>query len=421
MLPLQEGDPRQIGGCRLLARIAVGGTATVYYGLSRGGRAVAVKVPHPRHGDDPRQRERFRHEIDLTRATHAGYAAAVVDADPDAAVPWMATRYLPSVSLREAVERFGPWDAASARSLAAGLASAMAHVHRAGLVHLDLTPANVLLTADGPRLVDFGIARRIGPAGHTAPGPAEGARGFMPPEQAAGAPLGPAADVHAFAATVLYALTGSPQAALATVTDPGTRDILAACADPDPHRRPTVPALLAHLTRGPGFADTGPTLPPPVAGELTRRAAAPATARGPGRRAVIGILLAGGAVLGTGAVFAATSRDATGALVGPPPEASSSAAGPPERTLEFEVDADVVLTTLVYTVGDQETTLTKVKTPWRTTVLIPPLPQLTKWKIAYTFPPGDTEYRVLVDGFQVTSGSSGSTGKPYHGGGEGEH
>lgn len=420
MRPLQDGDPREIGGCRLLERIAVGGTAIVYYGLSRGGRAVAVKVPHPRHRDDPGQRERFRREVALTRATHAGYAASVVDADPEAAVPWMATRFLPSMSLREAVERFGPWDPASARSLAAGLASAMAHVHRAGIVHLDLTPANVLLTAEGPRLIDFGIARRIGPDGIAAPGPAEGALGFMSPEQAVGAVLGTASDVYSFGATMVYALTGGPLAALSTVDDPGTRNLLRACVDPDPLRRPPVPALVAHLASAPGGGDTGPTLPPPVAGELTRISAEPVAPPVIGRRGLLGMVLAGAAVVSTGAVLLATSRDESGDLVQPPPVASSSS-GPPDRTLEFEVDADVVLTELTYTVDGVETTLKKVKTPWRVTVMVPPLPHRTKWKIAYTFPPGQTEYRVLVDGFQVSSGSSGSTGQSYHGGGDGEH
>jgi serine/threonine protein kinase len=178
--PLERGDPRAVGSYRILARIGTGGMAVVYLGRSRGGRVVAVKVMHAELAREPEYRDRFRREAAATRAAGGVHSPPFLDADPDADAPWMATAFLPSIPLREAVERFGPLPPASVRRLAAGLAEALAALHRAGIVHLDVKPANVLLTADGPRLIDFGIAAGTLPAGSA------GSWGFMSPEQVAG-------------------------------------------------------------------------------------------------------------------------------------------------------------------------------------------------------------------------------------------
>ncbi|MFI2032121.1 serine/threonine-protein kinase [Streptomyces buecherae] len=195
---LEQGDPRVLGRYRVLARIGAGATATVYLGRSPGGRAVAVKVPHADLADQPGFRARFRREVWATTAVGGPHGPPVLDASLTSTPPWMATEFLPAVSLRDAVARRGPLPTDALRRLAAGLAESLAAVHRAGIVHLDVKPANVLLTADGPRLIDFGIA-----AGARATGLA-GSSGFMSPEQMAGTP-GPPSDVYALGSTLAHA------------------------------------------------------------------------------------------------------------------------------------------------------------------------------------------------------------------------
>jgi serine/threonine protein kinase len=175
--PCEAGrDPRFVGRrYRILARIGSGGMAVVYLGRSRGGRLAAVKVMHAELAREPRPRERFRHEVAATEAAGGTHSPAVLAADPDARVPWLATEFLPAVSLHESVARFGPLPTDAVWRLAAGLAEALAAIHRTGLVHLDVKPANVLLTHDGPRVIDFGIATGARPAERA------GSLGFMAP------------------------------------------------------------------------------------------------------------------------------------------------------------------------------------------------------------------------------------------------
>ncbi|WP_156037545.1 serine/threonine-protein kinase, partial [Glycomyces tenuis] len=251
MQPLQHDDPRSIGTFRLQARIGAGGMATVYLGLSKGGRRAAVKVMHAEHASDPQARERLRREADAAAKAGDGYGAPFIEAAPEDETPWIATEFLPSVSVRDAVRRFGTMPAAQARSIAAGLAHALRSVHEAGIVHLDVKPGNVLLTDDGVRLVDFGTARELGDDGRTAaPAPA-GTRGFMSPEQAEGARLGPAGDVYAFGATLAFACTGEPSTEDSSwpddFADEGLRELAARCMAPDPSDRPTVPELIEQL------------------------------------------------------------------------------------------------------------------------------------------------------------------------------
>ncbi len=291
--PLRRADPARVGPYRLLGRLGAGGMGVVYLGRSGGGRAVAVKVIQRRFADEPRFVARFRREVTAARRVTGVFTAPVLDADPDAATPWLATAYLPGLSLREAVARFGPLPPDAVRPLAAGLAEALADIHRAGVVHRDLKPGNVMLTAGGPRVIDFGIARPADATSITRVNAPVGTPGFMAPEQIDGAPAGPAADVFALGATLAYAATGrepfgdgAPEARdlralrgradLAGITAPWLRDLVAACLAVEPERRPSTADVLERL--GPPPADapsllaTG-WLPAPVAEEIDRRTA----------------------------------------------------------------------------------------------------------------------------------------------------
>src|SRR5439155_623554 len=186
---LDRAAPRRVGRCTIRARLGAGGMATVYFGYTADGRPAAIKVMRAGLAGHPGHRDRFSREVAATRSAGGRFSPAVLDADPRARRPWLATEFLPGVTLREAIELAGPLPAASVWWLAAGLAEALRAVHRAGLVHLDVSPANVLLTLDGPRLLDFGIAGRLGPDGLAPATDAAGADPVMSPEQRAGAPV----------------------------------------------------------------------------------------------------------------------------------------------------------------------------------------------------------------------------------------
>ncbi|MER5383733.1 serine/threonine-protein kinase [Streptomyces sp. NPDC002688] len=209
MQELRSGDPEWIGPFLVLGRIGAGGMGTVYLAQSPGGRRVAVKTIHAEHAADPGFRERFRREVDAARRVNGFWTAPVVDADPDAASPWVATGYIDAPNLGEYVQRQGPLTGAALHLLAAGLAEALDAIHQAGLVHRDLKPANILITDDGPRIIDFGIAR----AEHhdvtlTTLGGILGTPGYMSPEQAQGEIAGTASDVFSLGAVLYYAATG---------------------------------------------------------------------------------------------------------------------------------------------------------------------------------------------------------------------
>ncbi|GAA0621102.1 serine/threonine-protein kinase [Streptomyces crystallinus] len=211
MQPLEAGEPRTIGAYRLLGRLGAGGMGRVYLGRSTGGRTVAVKVVHPHFALDEQFRARFRHEVEAARRVGGAWTAPVLDADPEAAVPWVATGYVAGPSLAQAVAAHGPLPERAVRALGAGLAEALAAVHALGLVHRDVKPSNVLLTLDGPRLIDFGIARATdGTASLTASGVSIGSPGYMSPEQILGKGITGAADVFSLGAVLAYAATGAP-------------------------------------------------------------------------------------------------------------------------------------------------------------------------------------------------------------------
>jgi outer membrane protein assembly factor BamB len=286
MEPLRPEDPRQVGSYLLQARIGAGGMGEVFLGRSPGGRAVALKVIHAALATDPDFRARFRREVSAARAVTGAFTAPVVDADPEADQPWLATAYLPGISLDDAVTGFGPWPAPPVYLLGAGLAEALVSIHRAGVVHRDMKPSNILLTRDGPRVIDFGIARAAEAATITQTGMAVGSPSYMAPEQASGGETGPPGDVFALGAVLTYAATGKApfgggsipqlvyrivheQPNLEGITDPALRSLVAACLDKDPSRRPTAVQLLDRIAQPPAVPHPSypvPLAPPPPAG-----------------------------------------------------------------------------------------------------------------------------------------------------------
>lgn len=158
---LTQHDPRRIGPFEVLGRLGAGGMGLVYLARSASGRRVAIKTVRTELAEDQLFRVRFTREVEAARAVSGFYTAAVVDADPRAAVPWLATAYVPAPSLEEIVNDCGPLPAQAVRWLAAGIAEALQSIHGAGLVHRDLKPSNVLVVEDGPRVIDFGIASGV--------------------------------------------------------------------------------------------------------------------------------------------------------------------------------------------------------------------------------------------------------------------
>ncbi|MFF0206180.1 PQQ-binding-like beta-propeller repeat protein [Streptomyces sp. NPDC005017] len=255
--------PTYIGPYRVIRELGAGGMGRVHLATSRSGRAVAVKVVRAELAADPDFRRRFRAEVDAARAVSGAFTASVVDADPEGPQPWLATAYIPGPSLADALDAHGPMPEATLRVLGGGLAEALAAIHRAGLIHRDLKPSNILLTLDGPRVIDFGISRAVDGTVLTAEGQVAGSPGFMSPEQSRGAELTSASDVFAFGAVLALAATGIPPFGTGAVhallyraayEEPqlngvphGLLGIVTACLDKDPARRPTVGHLQSWL------------------------------------------------------------------------------------------------------------------------------------------------------------------------------
>ncbi|MGI5454143.1 protein kinase domain-containing protein [Streptomyces sp. CA-249302] len=212
-MPLHKDDPKSVGGYRLVDRLGAGGMGIVYRGRARSGREVAVKVVHAQYAEDQVFRARFRQEIDAVRKVSGAFTAPVVDADPEAVRPWMATQYVPARSLAEQIREFGALRPAQLRQLALGLVEALRDIHRAGVVHRDLKPANVLMAEDGPRVIDFGISRAAESGNGntlTETGQLIGTPPFMSPEQFTDArSVGPASDVFSLGALLVFSATGS--------------------------------------------------------------------------------------------------------------------------------------------------------------------------------------------------------------------
>ncbi|WP_328949939.1 protein kinase [Streptomyces sp. NBC_00184] len=292
MQPLEAGEPLSIGAYRLLGRLGAGGMGRVYLGRSAGGRTVAVKVVHPHFALDEQFRARFRLEVDAARRIGGQWTAPVLDADPDAPVPWVAHGYVAGPPLSEAVTEHGPLPEQAVRTLGAGLAEALAAVHGQGLIHRDVKPSNVLLALDGPRLIDFGIARAIdATASLTSTGVSVGSPGYMAPEQIRGLDVSGAADVFSLGAVLAYAATGSAPflgdssaVLLYKVVheepelgelEGGLRDVIASCLAKDPTGRPTPAELARQLVPGGAAAAVAAGwLPGPLVREVSRSAVA---------------------------------------------------------------------------------------------------------------------------------------------------
>ncbi|MER0447469.1 PQQ-binding-like beta-propeller repeat protein [Streptomyces sp. Edi4] len=202
-------DPESVGAYRLESVLGSGGMGVVHLATSPSGMRLAVKVVHAQHAADPEFRARFRQEVSAARRVSGAFTASVVDADPDAERPWMATVHIPGPTLAQRVKDSGPLPATEVRRLGAGLAEALRDIHRAGVVHRDLKPSNVLLAADGPKVIDFGISRPYDSDLRTETGKLIGTPPFMAPEQfQRPRDVGPAADVFAMGAVLVHAATG---------------------------------------------------------------------------------------------------------------------------------------------------------------------------------------------------------------------
>ncbi|CAJ60890.1 Putative serine/threonine protein kinase [Frankia alni ACN14a] len=210
--PLRSGDPERVARFALTARLGSGGMGIVYLGADDDtGQLVALKVIRSDFAAEPEFRARFRREIEAARAVGGACTARLVDADPDAEEPWMATELIPGQSLAETIATRGAMETPVVIALAAGLAEALTAIHGAGIVHRDLKPGNVILSGDGPKVIDFGIAAAVDATVATRTGVLLGSPGYMAPEQVTGhGEVGPAADVFAWGLTVLYAATGRP-------------------------------------------------------------------------------------------------------------------------------------------------------------------------------------------------------------------
>ncbi|MFE5523862.1 serine/threonine-protein kinase [Streptomyces virginiae] len=183
---LSADDPHEIGGYRLHARLGSGGMGVVYLAYTPGGRPIALKAVRREFAADPEFRERFAQEVASARRIHGLFTAQVVDSGEDDHTPWLATAYVPGPSLHQVVRRHGPLPVRTVLLLVAGIAEALQEIHRVGVVHRDLKPANVLIAGDGPRVIDFGIARAADAAALTGVGLRIGTAAFMAPEQALG-------------------------------------------------------------------------------------------------------------------------------------------------------------------------------------------------------------------------------------------
>ncbi|WP_409470670.1 serine/threonine-protein kinase [Streptomyces sp. HC307] len=297
MEKLGPGDPPRIGAYRLLARLGAGGMGHVYLARSDRGRTVAVKLVRAELAAQEEFRARFRQEVQSARQVGGHWTAPVLDADTEAAVPWVATGYVAGPSLQQVVGRdHGALPERSVRILAAGLAHALKDIHAAGIVHRDLKPSNVLVTIDGPRVIDFGIARAletVTDGGLTRTGALIGSPGFMAPEQVRGDRITPACDVFCLGSVLAYAATGNlpfggadsgvhalmfriaqEEPDLEGVPE-GIADLVRHCLKKDPAARPTLDGILERT----GAEDTvtggrsrDPWLPSGLVAQLGRHA-----------------------------------------------------------------------------------------------------------------------------------------------------
>ncbi|MDF9807491.1 ABC-type branched-subunit amino acid transport system substrate-binding protein [Streptomyces sp. HB372] len=269
MRPLTSEDPRTVGPYRTLVRLGAGGMGVVYLARTAGGTLAAVKVIRAEHAEDPGFRARFRREAEAAARITGPWVVPVLGADTEDREPWLATAFVPGPSLAEVVGAGGALPTATVRALGSRLADALVAVHEAGLIHRDVKPGNVLLALDGPRLIDFGIARHEGATALTTTGAVIGTPGYLAPEQASAGPLGPPCDVFSLGCVLVYAATGRPPfgagggagALFRTIheepdltgVEPGLAPLISACLAKDPADRPPAGRVRDALTaKAPG-------------------------------------------------------------------------------------------------------------------------------------------------------------------------
>jgi len=325
----------------------------VFFGRSRAGRPVAVKLIYPVFANDVKFRRRFRLEVEAGRKVGGFHAAQVVDADPDAERPWMVTAFVAGPSLEQVLSENRALPLDSVRVLGAGVAEALGAIHAAGLIHRDLKPSNVLLAEDGPHVIDFGVARAIDASGVTA---RSGTPGFMAPEVLLGQPLTSACDVFALGMVLAYAVgirpfgVGLPEAIAYRVVheepdlsglDLQIRDVIAACLAKEPSERPT-PAKILELLADPDLP--GQWLPPPLQAVITTYGPPPRPAAVATDLARAARLLAEAEQIARALPLdeqAMVPEDREAAIPGPPPPPASSSAR--ARGLDDEYDRALAL------------------------------------------------------------------------------
>ena len=343
--PLQDHDPAQVGRYRLIARLGAGGMGVVYLAAAEDGSQVAVKVLRPELAGDAEFRARFSREVATLTRVRGVCTVRVIEADTNSPRPFLVTEYADGTSLAEYIEARGPMDPRMLYGLAAGLAEALTAIHAAGIVHRDLKPSNVLLTASGPKVIDFGIAQALDATSVTRTGMTVGSAGYMAPEQIMGRAV-PASDIFSWAVTIAYAASGQPPFGSGTsdailyrilhatpdtaAVPPALLPHVTAALAKEPQARPTAQELLSQLTRTAvqPSADVGnptqtllaqtwrppdtpatarPAAPPPATPATGWPPAPPdnslppaARRRGLSRPALVGIVLAAAIVLGAG-------------------------------------------------------------------------------------------------------------------------
>ncbi len=281
--PLRRWDPEQVGGYVVIGRLGAGAMGQVYLGRSAAGRLVAIKTIKAELAEEPDFRTRFGQEVAAARRVSGAFTAAVVAADSEADVPWLATVYVPAPSLSTLVRSCGPLPEQAVRWLAAGCAEALESIHRAGLVHRDVKPSNVLISPDGPRVIDFGLARAAERIQLTVTRASVGTPAYMAPEQARdNRQATSASDIYALGATLLFAAAGHAPYQGETVMDvlvrlateppdlaklpAGLTEIVAACLERDPRHRPTSESIVARLAPDlAAYGDGGAAPLPPAA------------------------------------------------------------------------------------------------------------------------------------------------------------